>query len=103
MATHRVEFDWDPAKAAINETKHRVTFEEAMSVLLDPLALSRPDNDHDDQEERWITIGLNRDARLLLVIHTHTMIDDDTAYVRIISARKPSKSERRQYEQAPQG
>jgi uncharacterized protein len=98
-----IEFDWDPAKAASNETKHRVTFVEAMSVFLDPLSLSQPDDDHDGMEERWVTIGLSRDTRLLVVVHTHDLFDRDHAYVRIISARKPTKTERRQYEQAPQG
>lgn len=96
----RLEFDWDPAKAAGNLTKHDVAFEEAMTVFLDPLALSQPDDDS-TSEERWITVGLSRDTRLLLVVHTHAELDENRAHIRIISARKPSKRERRQYEQAP--
>jgi len=45
MPTHRFKFDWDPAKAASNLTKHGVSFEDAMTIFLDPLALSRPDDD----------------------------------------------------------
>jgi uncharacterized DUF497 family protein len=94
----RFEFDWDPAKAARNLAKHRVSFEDAMGVFLDPLALSRLD-DAQGAEERWVTIGLSRGTNLLVVVHTHVEIDDDRIYIRIISARKPSKREKRQYEQ----
>jgi uncharacterized protein len=66
----RIEFDWDPAKAAANLAKHGVAFEDAMEVFLDPLALTRPDPDV-SVEERWITIGTKRDTTLLLVVHTH--------------------------------
>lgn len=98
----RIEFDWDPATAAANIIKHDVSFEDAMSIFLDPLALSQPDDEHGAAEERWITIGLSRDTKLLLVVHTHMALDTDTSYIRIISARKSTKRERRQYEQAPQ-
>ena len=100
MPSPRFEFDWDPDKAVANAVKHEVTFEQAMTIFLDPLAFSRPDDDT-TAEERWITIGLSRDTRLLLVVHTHVQIGTDRTYIRIISARKPSKRERRQYEQAP--
>jgi len=69
-------------------------------LFLDPLALSRPDDDQ-RSEERWITIGLSRAAKLLLVVHTHVALDSDRTYIRIISARKPTKRERRHYEQIP--
>ncbi len=97
---HRVELDWDPMKAAINAVKHDVTFDEAMTVFGDPLALSRLDDEHGTSEERWVTIGLNRDRRLLVVVHTHVEITRDHTYIRIISARKPTRRERRDYEQA---
>lgn len=93
------EFDWDPAKATANLIKHQVSFEDAMTVFLDPLALSQLDHDHGSAEERWITIGLSRDTKLLLIVHTWTELGKDRAYVRLISARKPAKSEKRQYEQ----
>jgi len=99
--TYRFEFDWDPAKAASNLAKHNVKFDEAMTVLLDPLALSIPDQDQAAIEDRWITIGQSRDTRLLLVVHTYVEIDADRAYVRIISARAPTRNERRQYEEEP--
>jgi uncharacterized DUF497 family protein len=97
----RFEFDWDPAKAASNLAKHGVSFNEAMTVFLDPLALSRLDDAHGPAEERWVTIGLSRDTNLLVVVHTHVEIDADRIYIRIISARKPSSREKRQYEQEP--
>ncbi len=64
------------------------------------LATARPDNDVTG-EERWVTIGGAQGSRLLLVVHTFVEQDDDNAYIRIISARKPTRRERRQYEQAP--
>ena len=95
----RIEFDWDPAKATSNIAKHGVSFEDAMSVFLDPLALSRPDDDSGLGEERWITIGQSRDIKLLLVVHTHLAITNDLTAIRIISARRPTKRETRQYEE----
>jgi uncharacterized protein len=97
----RIEFDWDPAKAASNLAKHEVSFEQAMTVFADPLALSRTDDAPGLQEERWVTIGLSSDTKLVLVVHTHVELSDDHVYIRIISARKPTKKERRDYEQAP--
>lgn len=98
----RIEFDWDPHKASANLQKHNVSFDEAMTVLADPLALSRPDEDPNDAgEERWITIGLSRATRLVLVVHTHVQVEDDLIYVRIISARVPTKREATQYEDEP--
>ncbi len=97
----RFEFDWDPAKAVSNLAKHNVSFDEAMTVIHDSLALSRPDDDHGEPEERWVTIGLSRDTRLLLVVHTYSELDLDRTSIRIISARMPTKRERRQYEQTP--
>ena len=93
-----IQFDWDPAKAASNLRKHGVSFEEAMLIFGDPLALSIPDLPFVAGEERWITIGLAHPALLLLVVHTYIEADAETVYVRIISARKPTRQERRQYE-----
>lgn len=95
----RFEFDWDPAKAASNVAKHGVTFDDAMLVFLDPLALSQPDNDSPVGEERWVTIGQSRDTRPLLVVHTHVEVAENVVLIRIISARRPTKRETRQYEE----
>jgi uncharacterized DUF497 family protein len=93
----RIEFDWDPAKARSNQAKHGVTFEQAMGVFADPLALSRLDDD--PGEERWITLGINGAGRLLLVVHTHIELTSDRIAVRIISARRATRREARQYEE----
>jgi uncharacterized DUF497 family protein len=88
-----LHFEWDPAKAASNLLKHGVSFAEAVTVLLDPLSLTDEDPTH-PTEIRWLTVGTSFQARILVVVHTD---DDDT--VRIISARKATASERRNYEE----
>ena len=100
MTSPWIEFDWDPAKASANAAKHRVSFDEAMTIFADPLALTIADPDT-VIEERWITIGLSLPSRLLLVVHTHVALDDDHTYIRIISARRPTGRERRHYEHQP--
>lgn len=95
----RVEFDWDPRKATSNWNKHKVTFEEAMDVFVDPLALSRMDEDAPVGEERWVTLGRTAHEKLLVVVHTHGELSYDTIAIRIISARAASRREARQYEQ----
>jgi uncharacterized DUF497 family protein len=95
----QIQFEWDPVKAASNAKKHGVSFEEAMGVFADRLAGSIADPASPIGEERWVTIGLNLAQRLLVVVHTHTELADDTVIVRIISARKATRNERRQYEE----
>jgi hypothetical protein len=95
----QIHFEWDEAKAASNAAKHGVTFEEAMGVFADPLASSILDPASPQGEERWITMGLNLAQRLLVVVHTHIDVSDDIIVIRIISARKATKNERKQYEQ----
>ena len=94
----RYEFDWEPDKAASNLTKHDVSFEEAMTIFADPLSLSVPDRGPWMGEERWVTIGMTQFDRLLLVVHTHVEISDDSVYIRVISARKPTRREIHDYE-----
>src|SRR5262245_15244079 len=99
----RIHFDWDPAKAASNVAKHGVTFEEAMSVFRDPLARSFPDPEPGAGEERWITMGETSTGNLLVIVHTWADIDVDRSIVRIISARRPTRNEARQYREDPMG
>jgi uncharacterized DUF497 family protein len=97
----RIEFDWDPEKAASNAGKHGVAFEEAMTVFRDPLARSILDPDQPAGEERWITVGEASTGNLLVVVHTWVDTDADRGAVRIISARRPTRNEARQYRENP--
>ena len=91
----KVTVEWDPVKAEANLKKHRVSFEEASTVFDDPLFITFLDVEHSIDEERYITLGLSRRSRLLLIAHT-----DREGAIRIISARKATKNERRFYEEA---
>ncbi len=88
--TARVE-PWDPEKAAENLRKHRVDFADAETALRDEMALTMRDDDPD--EERFVALGMDALGRLLVVVYEWR--EDD---VRLISARKANRSERRQYE-----
>jgi uncharacterized DUF497 family protein len=96
----RIDFDWDPVKAASNAAKHGVAFEEAMTVFRDPLARSIVDPG-EASEERWVTLGETASGNLLVVVHTWADIDPEHAVVRIISARRPTRNEARQYRENP--
>ena len=89
-----MEVTWDPRKAAANHKKHKVSFEEASTVLADPLAITGADPDHSIGEVRWITFGLSNRQRLLAVSHT-----EEGDIIRIISARAATRPERRLYEE----
>lgn len=89
-----MEFEWDPEKATLNLSDHKVTFEEAATAFGDPLSLTYPDPDHSFDEYRFITIGSSISGQLLLVSHT-----DRGAVIRIISAREATKRERKYYEE----
>jgi uncharacterized DUF497 family protein len=97
----QVDFDWDPTKAASNIAKHGVAFEEAMTVFGDPLARSILDPDRGAGEERWITLGQTSTGNLFLVVHTWAEINPDRSAVRIISARRTTRKEARQYREDP--
>ena len=91
-------FGWDPVKARSNRLKHGVTFDLAATVFDDQLAVSIPDDDHGDSEERWVTMGLATNGSLLVISHTYREVGVNAADVRIISARRATSHERRQYE-----
>ena len=93
-------FEWDPAKAAANRRKHGIAFDLAATVFQDPGAMSIPDDDHSEHEERWATMGRARDGQVLIVIHTERDSGPDETTLRLISARRSTRSERRQYEGA---
>ena len=85
-------YEWDPAKAAANLHKHGVSFAEAASVFLDPMALTFDDPDHSDDERREITIGVSARQRALFLAHSVR-----GNRIRIISARKATPQEREHY------
>ncbi len=89
-----MEFEWHPDKAALNLEKHSVSFQEAASVFNDPLSVTFPDPDHSIGESRYIIIGSSRFGQLLVVSHTNRR-----EKVRIITARKATRQERRFYEE----
>jgi uncharacterized DUF497 family protein len=90
-----MRFEADPAKAAQNLKKHKVSFEEAASVFGDSMAYTFPDPDHSVGEERWLTFGVSRMGRILAIIYT-----ERRGTIRLISARRATKHERSIYEES---
>ena len=85
------KYEWDPNKAAANDKKHGVSFDEAVLALTDPAALVQADYS-DPNEERWRTTGMGA-SRVLFVVTT----EPDDATIRIISARKANRHEQNDY------
>ena len=90
-----LQFEWDEHKNAINKTKHRISFEEAETVFYDENAIIIADPEHSNEEERFIILGFSFTARLLVVCHCYRHDDN---VIRIISARKATAQEIRQYD-----
>ena len=89
-----IQFEWDERKAKRNQRKHGVSFDEATTVISDPLSATIPDPLHSGfGEERFVTMGLSAQGRLLVVVHLDL---DET--IRIISARRATRTEQRKYE-----
>ncbi|MEE9293675.1 MAG: BrnT family toxin [Phycisphaerae bacterium] len=92
-----IVFEWDSRKAKSNYAKHRVSFEEASTVFGDVLSLTIADSSHARAgEERFVTIGNSYGGRVLVVVHC-----DEEESIRIISARKATRRERKDYEEEP--
>ncbi len=89
-----LRFDWDARKAAANEKKHGVGFEEAKSVFSDERAKLIDDPDHSEEEDRFVLLGLSSILRLLVVCHCYR---EDDHVIRIISARKATREESKSY------
>ena len=89
-----MNFEWDTRKAEINLRKHGVSFDEAGSIFLDRLALSGPDPEHSVGESRYISFGISSLGRLLAVSHTYRL-----GAIRIITARRVTRGERKLYEE----
>ena len=88
-----MQFEWNREKAKENLKKHRVGFEEAVTVFLDPLSITNPDPDHSSYEQRFIDIGRSDNGHILVVVYT-----ERGSKIRIISCRKATPSERQVYE-----
>lgn len=89
-----IQFEWDENKNNKNIEKHHINFNEAATVFLDENALIIADDSHSDNEERFIIIGMSLNANLLIVCHCYR---NNGNVIRIISARKATKNESRQY------
>jgi uncharacterized protein len=87
-------FEWDPNKATENLETHRVSFDEASTAFRDTLSLTTFDPLHSEEEDRFVLIGNSHRSRLLVVVHTERY-----DFIRLISARKATKKERKQYEE----
>jgi hypothetical protein len=91
-------FEWDENKARSNLEKHKVSFDEACTIFADPFLLTFVDEVHSDREERFISIGLSENNRVLLAVHTEREEKRETIIIRIISCRKATSVERERYE-----
>ena len=89
----KLNFEWDEEKAKTNFKKHRVSFDEAMTVFLDPFSIMISDPDHSVDEQRYIDIGSSDKGRVLVVVYT-----ERRSNIRIISCRKATPTERKLYE-----
>ena len=95
-----MQFEWDDNKAKINIEKHGVSFDEASTVFDDEQGILFDDPDHSQDEDRFILLGISSLAKLLIVCHCYRGKDD---MIRIISARKATRSESKQYEEFNEG
>ena len=89
-----ISFEWDEKKEASNRKKHRVSFEEGQTVFVDENALLIHDPDHSDEEERFVMLGLSAHLRVLVVCHSYRK---NQTSIRIISVRKATRLEQKQY------
>ena len=89
-----MNYDWDEEKAEINVKKHGVTFEEGASIFGDPFAITFPDPDHSEGEERLLSFGTSVNQRILVVCHIEHELG-----IRIISAREATSHERKTYQE----
>lgn len=95
----RYDFEWDIRKAKSNIRKHNISFERAATIFRDPNLLSIPDEEHSESEERWLTMGLDETGILLVISHTFKHLSAKVCKIRIISARKATAAEEKQYEE----
>jgi uncharacterized DUF497 family protein len=90
----KITFQWDEQKNKINQQKHGISFEEAESVFFDDYAIQFWDEDHSQEEERFLLLGISSKLRILIVVHCFR---EEDSIIRIISARKATKNENQEY------
>lgn len=95
-----IKFEWDNNKAQTNIEKHGITFQEASTVFLDENAILFDDPEHSMEEERFLLLGMSNHAKMLIVCHCYRCADD---IIRIISARKATRTETQQYIEINEG
>ena len=91
---NKISFSWDERKNRSNQTKHGISFEEATTVFADENARLKHDSTHSKDEDRFIILGFSAKLKLLVVAHAYR---EDETEIRIISARKATRNERKQY------
>ena len=89
-----ISFEWDENKNQKNIVKHGISFKEASTVFYDEEALLISDKEHSEEEDRFVLLGLSRQSNLLIVCHCYRGLEER---IRIISARKATKKEQKQY------
>ncbi len=92
-----MKFEWDNKKEKTNILKHGVTFAQASYVFSDPFVLSKFDDEHSDDEDRYVILGKSLNEAILVVVHTYRD-QNGVEFVRIISARKATKNEKKVYQ-----
>ena len=97
MNDFQFNFEWDPKKAKINISKHKISFELASKLFFDPMMLSIFDESHSEYEDRWISLGIAKNGSLLVIHHSFDQTDENCVSIRIISSRKATKKEQEQY------
>ena len=96
----KYKFNWDQKKGEENKRKHKISFQRAATVFRDPCMISIFDEKHSENEDRWLTLGTDEHGILIVVLHTFYKISSSQYNIRIISARKATKTEKSQYEES---
>ena len=99
MQERQFQFEWDEIKAAANERKHGVPFELACTVFHDPRLLTAADLEHSETDERWFSIGAASNGAILSVVYLWSESEPAMIEIRLISARKATEKESRQYQE----
>ena len=100
MGEHRAfQFEWDEGKADANARKHGVAFDLASTVFHDPRLLTVADLEHSETEERWFSVGCANNGVVMSIVYLWSDADPTVTNIRLISARKSTQAEIRQYEE----